>query len=622
MAKKIEDLQSKQHRPMSEINRELARKLKTTDSRLECFLSFQPPPVYLRKGGYFRSKKRTKVIVGANKSYKTSVALWEDVMIYTGMIPAALRGVYAFEDDLKDMVSGPKRRPRQVRIIVQDYSKAFPETIEPMLLGDPEHGGRGFLPEAWSNYDKEKHMFHGPDGSFLSIMSVDPTQKIDPRKLRGPLIDHTHICENSLQVAYSESLTRSAGLKNGPRDVAFEFCPQDGYEDWTYKRFYASGYDTKTDERLPEEKCNPAIFVQSVTMRDNPDITEEYIQELEQSIPAYQVAFRIHGKYSAMAMNPYFHADMLQEWYKGKQVSDGDPYYFANEEVDTERGIFKGKFVHDKRGEIDEMTSPVWRLWGYPIRGEKYVLSADSSMGNPGSDFQSADILRLLDFGGFQGFLQVAQLRMRLLKPGDFAIQCAMAANYFGGCMLIPEVMGESGGTFVDRIRRYPNLYTRMGPPTKQNNDKPVKKLGWHTDRYSKPLMLETLYKTLQRCYRLGFCPINSTFTLSEMMSFEERIVKDKMDDLMRTEWGNRPGAHDDTVISMSIGNRIISAEKNRISSCNISDGLLEPDYVSVLEKDAKKSNGGDRAFQNNKPQLKLEDLRAQLYARSNGQQR
>lgn len=621
MPKKFDDVNSRKHIPMRDLNISFARKLKSTDSRLECFLSFRPPPVYLRKDGYFQTKRKTKAICGANKAFKTSVALWEDVMIYTGMIPAALRGVYAFEKDLEEMTQGKNRRPRHVRIIVQDYSKAFPETIEPMLLGDPEIGGRGFLPEAWSEYDKEKHMFFGPDGSFLSIMSVDPTQKIDPRKLRGPLIDHTHICENSLQVAYSESLTRSVGLTNGPCDVTFEYCPQDGFEDWTYTDIYSQVYDTKTDEPMPIEKQNDAIFVQRVTMRDNPAMKESEIEAIEKSIPPYQVAFRIHGKYSSMAMNPYFHMDMLQEWYKGNETSDGAPYYFKNEEVDTERGIFKGEFTLDRSKEIDEKTSPLWRVWEGARKGEKYVLSCDTAMGNVDSDYQCADVLRLLNFGTFIAFFQVAQLRMRVLKPGDFAIQCAMMANYFGSCLVIPEVMGESGGTFVDRIRRYDNLYTRLGAPTKQNNDKPVKKLGWHTDRYNKPLMLETLYKTLQNCYGLGFCPVNSQFTLSEMMSFEERVVKDKMNDHMRTEWGNRPGAHDDSVISVSIGNRIIVAEKDRISTCNISDGLLEPDYVSKLESDAKQEAGG-RAFQNIKPQMKLEDLRAQLYARSNGNKR
>ena len=616
MPKTIDDIQARQHKPLVELNLELARKITSTDSRLECFLQFVPPPIYLRKDGYFETKRKTKVIVGGNKAFKTSTAIWEDVMIYTGMIPVALRGLYAFEKDLMEMVSGAKRRPRHVRIIVQDYSKAFPETIEPMLLGDPSTGARGFLPEAWSDYDSEEHIFHGPDGSFLSIMSVDPTQKIDPRKLRGPLIDHTHICENSLQVAYSESLTRSVGLTNGPRDVTFEFCPQDGYEDWTYTDLYSQVYDTKTDEPKPTEKQNPAIFVQRVTMRDNPNMEEKDIQAIEQSIPAYQVAFRVHGKYSSMAKNPYFNIEMLQEWYRDGEATDGAPFQFVDEDIDYERGRFKGKLVAVPEHEIDEKNFPVWRMWDVPRKGDKFIICADSAMGNEDSDFQVADVLRLLDFKKFLAFFQVAQLRIRLCKPGDFAVQCAMMATHFGGCMIVPEVMGESGGTFVDRIRRYGNIYTRLGQPTKQDNDKPVRKLGWHTDRHSKPLMLETLYKTLQKCYALGYCPINSLFTLSELMSFEERVVKDKMNDTMRTEWGNRPGTHDDTVISISIGNRVLTVEKDRVSTCNISDNSVQAHYVSELEKKANEEEFGGRAFSHVRPQPKLETLRMKLYGR------
>ena len=551
-----------------------------------------------------------------HNSYKTTVAVWEDVMIYTGMIPAALKGVYAFEKDLEDMVSGPNRRPRHVRIIIQDYSKALPETIMPMLLGDPKEGGRGFLPEMWSNWNPDTHMFEGPDGSFLSIMSVDPTQKLDPRRLRGPLVDHTHICENTIQLAYSESLTRSVGLTNGPKDVTFEYCPQDGFEDWTYSDIYCQSYDPKTDEPLPEEKQNDAIFVQRVTMRDNPDMDEKEIQAIEKSIPPHQVAFRIHGKYSSVAANPYFNITMLQDWYKGGQTSDGEPYLFDEDEVNLESGIFKATMNNVDIHYHDEGTEPVWRVWEKARQGSIYVLSGDTAMGNPESDYQVADILKLYDFKKFIGFLQVAQLRMKLIKPGDFAVQCALAASAYGLCMIVPEVMGESGGIFIDRIRRYPELYTRLGQPTKENNDKPVAKFGWHTDRHNKPLMLETLYKTLQKCYALGYCPINSIFSLNELMSFEERVIKDKMNDVMKTEWGNRPGAHDDTVISLAIGNRILVAEKDRLSACNISGNGVKHAYESELEREAANVNGGGRAFSDLKAQPSLEQLRTRLHGR------
>ena len=616
MVKKFDEVQSKLRKPMSELNMELARKLQAYDSRLECFLNFIPPPVYLRKDGYFRTRRKTKVIVGANKSFKTSTAIWEDVMIYTGMIPKALQGVYAFEKDLQDITRGEKRRPRHVRIIVQDYSKAWPETIKPMLLGDPDGGGRGFLPETWSEYDKESHMFHGPDGSFLSIMSVDPTQNLDPRRLRGPLIDHTHICENSLQAAYSESMTRAAGLVEGPKDVTFEFCPQDGFEDWTYHDLYLQGYDSKTDEPLPVEKQNDAIFVQRVTMRDNPLMDEKEIQDIEKSIPQHQVAFRVHGKYSSMAANPYFHIDMLQEWYTSGQTSDGRPMMFENLETNTDMGYFRGKLVDANLRKVDEKYEPVWRVWEEPKNGERYIIPADTAMGNPKSDFQVADVLKVVDFGKFTTTIQVAQLRMRLLKPGDFGIQCAMMAHHYGNCVLVPEVNNESGGTFVDRIRNYAELYTRLGPPTRENNDKPVKKFGWHTDKYNKPMMLETTYKMLQKCYATGFCPINSEFTLAEMMSFEERIVKDKLNNFLKTEWGNRPGAHDDTVICYSIGSRVGVAEKDRLSPCNLKDSVVKDPYVSELEKKAQEQAAGNRAFSNVKRQPSLSQLRSKVYGK------
>jgi len=547
-----------------------------------------------------------------HNSYKTSIAILEDVMIFTGIVPYALRGVYAYEKDLQDMIMGETRRPRHVKIIIPNYSKTWPEVIQPMLLGDPETGGRGFLPEAWAaNYDDDKHIFFGPDGSWLSITAVDPSEKFDSNVLRGPLIDHTHICERNVQGAYSESMTRAVGLLNGPKDVTVEFCPQDGYEDWTYRELYLQGYDATTNEPLPEHKKNPSIFVQRVTMRDNPDMSEKEIQDIERSIPAYQVAFRVHGMYSNMASNPYFNMDMLQDWYKSKVFSDGKTLIITPDKAEPDTGIFIGSPYFCKEHEFDETKTPVWRVWEPPESGCKYLLSADTAMGNPDSDYQVADVLKLIDFKRFTGFLQVAQLRMRGIKPGDFAVQCALMGHYYGDCMLVPETNTESGGIFIDRIRNYSSVYVRQSPVTKKN-EKAVDKLGWHSDRFSKPIALETIYKTLQQCYAVGYCPIQSEFTIAELMGYEERVVRDKIGDYMKTEWGNRPGVNDDTVMSLAIGNRVLVKENYKLSTCIVKGDMIENRYISKLERDA--NIGSPKRYSGAKKQFSTIQLRNMLY--------
>ena len=613
MSKSIEDIKARRRQPLAQLNIEMAQQLRAHDSRLDCFMNYQPPPIYMGPDGFFASKCKTKAVIGGNKSHKTTVNMYKCVMVYTGIIPPAMKGLYAYEDDLLAMKSGPKKRPRFVRIIVQDYSKAWPETIKPMLLGDPDMGARGFLPEAWgNNYDKEEHIFYGPDGSKLSIMSVDPTQKLDPRRLRGPLIDLTFIDEGTIQAAYSESLTRSVGLQDGPKEVSLGFCPQDGMKDWTFKDIYQACYDPITNERLPIEDQNPDIYTVRVSMRDNPDMSEEEIKAIENSIPPYQVAYRIHGFYSEMATNPYFNMDMLQEWLKAGETSNGVPYRITPDEIDLDNGVFEGdvEVVEDR---FDEKTEPIWRIWEPPEEGGKYIVTADTAMGNPKSDYQVSDVLKIMDMKGWYMAYQVGQLRIRELKPGDFAIQCAMMANWYGKCMLVPETNTESGGIFVDRIRNYENFYTRI--TAGQINEQETKRIGWHSDRYSKPMMLESTYKSLQKCYGVGFCPINSAFTLNELMGYEERIVEDKMGDYLKTEWGNRPGGHDDTVIAYGIGTRVAMHEFDKLSACKMPKAVLPSRHLTENEKKAIGLKSG-RAFSGMRPQPNLEECRRRSHGR------
>jgi hypothetical protein len=188
---------------------------------------------------WWSSPARTKAVIGSNKSGKTITGVVEAVSIYTGMIPPSLRNLYPHNI--------PLHRERHVRIIVQDYTKHWPETIRTYLISDEY----GYLPREWAaNYDPDEHIFYGPDGSWLSIMAIDPRKTTDPNILRGPLVDHTLIDEINTRTVYTESLMRSVTLPDGPQTVTLTFCPQEGRGCWTYKDIYGMGYDLRTDEKL------------------------------------------------------------------------------------------------------------------------------------------------------------------------------------------------------------------------------------------------------------------------------------------------------------------------------------------------------------------------------------
>jgi len=529
-----------------------------------------------------------------------------------------MQGVYAHEETLRDVAPGGRHhRPRHVRIIVQNYSKHWPETIRPLLLGDPETGGEGMLPEAWSDWDEATHMFSGPDGSYLSIIAVDPHENVDPNILRGPLMDHTLIDEINQECVWTESLTRSAALPHGPKTVTFVYCPQEGYDCWHYEQIYGACYDRLTKKRKPPSRCPKAIFSQKITMRDNPSISDEEIQTLIESMRPWEVAFRVHGEYSHRTGNPYFQMEQIIKW--ERLTANGEPYIVTEDEVDIDRGVFVGSMLpimeeHTLYGaEYDELVHPVWRVWEKPIHGEKYVLTADIAEGHPKSDFQVADVWKCRDQ---KRPVQVAQLRIRELKPGFFGQNCCCLAYCYGNCLVVPESL-NAGQAFIDRTMRYENLYTRITFGNQE--ERQTQKLGWSTNRSTKGPMLENAYKLLAQ-YSVTktedgsmFSPFRSRATLNELQSFEEKIIRRK-DGTTKREWSGRPGTHDDCVIAAAIALRIINHEYEKISTCNIVERVVKalPDLHHV-----DKQKHEQRAFSKMKRQVNIARLRSRARGRA-----
>lgn len=569
-----------------------ARSLMARDSRYEYFWNYVPVPKLME---LLRDDRKTTAAIGGNKSTKSTFGAWVTVMIYTGLVPPAAEGVYPHKI--------PLNRPRRVRIIVQDYTKHWPLTIKPLLLGNPERGEEGMLPEAWSDFDDEEHIFYGPDGSMLSIDAVDPNKNADPRSLRGPLLDHTWIDEICRENVYTESLTRGVSLPDGPKTVMLTFCPQEGYKCWTYDTLYLTGYDKLTDRRLPREQQHKDIGVVRVSMKDNPSISIEQREAIISTLKDYEIAFRVDGRYSQMAENPYFDMDRLVAWDRESKCNDGVPYRMVEDLIDTDKGIFKGHFEYCE-GRFDEVHHPIWRLWEMPEHGHKYVVSADTADGNPNSDWQSCSVW---DFTDPKKPIQVAHLNIQLLKPGEFGQQCACVAELYQA-LLVPEVNNTSGGTFTDRVRNYSRLYVRQ--TIRDKSEKQMKKLGWHTDPWNKGPLLETTYRLLAKCASKGHCPFKSRATLLEFMGFEERIERDEKGKA-KTVWGAARGGFDDCCMEACIGIRVGIHERPKLFTCKIEETVLDPQHEAWRRRNFEKPKvTGHKAFKGLKKQPSLAKLR------------
>lgn len=560
MPKKQGDIRVKHHQDLRSIGLGLATDLVVKPPRLEAFWNYTPIPILMREGGYFRSNSRTKAIIGGNRSSKTSAGVFEAVMIYTGIIPPSMRGVYAREVALRDLSQGGlNHRPRNVRIVVMDYSTHWPTVIRPMLLGNPTSGFQGLLPEEWSNYDEDEHLFTGPDGSMLHIYAADPAENVDPRKLRGGQFDHTLIDEINTQVVYEESLARGMAIKDGLGTVTLTYCPQEGYDCWHYETIYKSNYSPASKKRLPDEECNPAIFAEKVTPMDNPSVSKEAIDDMIRSCRQWEVASRIYGEYSHRGDNPFFKNELLEKWEReGRTNAQGAFYEVDVINDDIEEGLFEGRLKmlnpSDAMGHIRREDLIVWQIWHLPQFNHRYLLVADCSAGHKDSDYNVGEVW---DFTDVNKPVQCAQTRLKQVKAVEFSTNCACMANVYGNCVLAPEA-NAFGEAFIDTTKNYENLYQRTSVSDKVE-EKDLAKYGWNTNKYSKAAMLEHLYKLILDWFKdldeegKSYCPVRSRTTLEEMQAFEEKVKRSPYDNQLNRIWGARAGMFDDTVITMAI---------------------------------------------------------------------
>ncbi|MCF7853630.1 MAG: hypothetical protein K9N51_02440 [Candidatus Pacebacteria bacterium] len=598
---------------IADIGQVLADSIVRRDQAFDRFWNYRPIPRLMEPDSFFTSPKKTCVIFGSNKSTKSTAAVFKAIAIFVGIVPPSLQGIWPHEKELREIAPGGiHHRPRRVRIIVQDYTKHFPETIEPLLLSSDQ----GMLPEAWANYDPKEHIFHGPDGSFLSIIAVNPREQIDPNILRGPLMDHTLVDELNHESIYGECLARGVSIKSGPRTVDWVYCPQDGKECWTFEKFYLSGYDQNTQRRLPPQKRHPAICAIKVSMRDNPSISPEQIEAITSSLRPWEVAFRVDGEYSNKSSNNFFNMDILDGWERDKYIEDaGKPYRLTGVNVNEDSGRFEGQ-LKLATGDIDELREAIWRVWALPKDGHKYVIAADVSEGNANSDAHCASVWDCSDYNRIE---QVAQLRIRQLKPADFALQCAMMGKEYGGtrpysyALLVVERNSTGGGMFIERVRNYGNLYKRVTGDKQQ--EKQTDTIGWYTDYVSKPAILSDLYRAIEDAGEVeGYCPVHSKFTLHELMGFRENVKKDR-DGGTRVTWSGHKGGNDDCVMEMAIAYRVMLREYEKITACIIKD-----DKGTIAFPDEHKLGNvrtGGTAFTNMRPQKSLSDLRRNIHTRS-----
>lgn len=231
-------------------------------------------------------------------------------------------------------------------------------------------------------------------------------------------------------------------------------------------------------------------------------------------------------------------------------------------------------------GNIDEVKSGneiekyVWRpgpmdearivRWEQPKGGMRYLLSADTMTGETQVGGKDPDnhgvgvirdgffeagrgwvppklVARLVDDWGLWERNKKYQLRWDI---DVLEVQIWRLAQYYGNCLIVPEMNADRGLVELLRLRPGANIYVRELFNRREQTTQ--KAFGWVTDARTREMAVENLARAIREDGNQGegieiFCPI----TLSEMMSFITRPSG-------RSE--AMPGKHDDTVLQMAIG--------------------------------------------------------------------
>ena len=211
--------------------------------------------------------------------------------------------------------------------------------------------------------------------------------------------------------------------------------------------------------------------------------------------------------------------------------------YIARKEWDPNSTIFED----DREGKLE--------IWKYPKWEEKYIISADVSMG-ASQDYSVAIVMN-------QQQEICAMYRNNRMDPGTFGDLLYYLGRYYNNALLGVE-SNSIGNTTLDRLRlmNYVNLYHET--KVARMREESTEKLGFRTTSSSKPRIIGLLKRAIED--RAIFVP--SPVIIQELKDF----VQDDGGKI-----GALPGCHDDTIMAMAIGLEMLRTHWDRLTSDTIS---------------------------------------------------
>lgn len=171
------------------------------------------------------------------------------------------------------------------------------------------------------------------------------------------------------------------------------------------------------------------------------------------------------------------------------------------------------------------------KIWEQPQESVKYVIGADVS--DTGDDFSVATVMRI------DQTRTVARWRSDC-EPSEFGEVLKELGDWYNSALIGVE-SNNHGLTTIQRLRdmNYTNLYRRE-TGLDERFEQHTSKLGWRTDRKTKPLMIDALSEAISK---------------GSIQDFDIEFVRECITYVVdkRGATNAQPGRHDDCVISTAI---------------------------------------------------------------------
>lgn len=208
------------------------------------------------------------------------------------------------------------------------------------------------------------------------------------------------------------------------------------------------------------------------------------------------------------------------------------------------RGVTSPEFEPEPEGSL--------RIWEFPHPQGAYVIGADVAEGLEHGDYSCAYVISIRT-------ARVVACWHGHIPPDLFAERLTELGHFYNQALVGVEVNnhGLTTCTVLQRTMRYPRVYFRK--TLDQRTKKPLQQIGWHTNKASKPLMIDELARTLR-----------------EELILEDEHCVGELKTYVRDEKGAMHGSpYDDRVMSLAIANQM------RAHQTYLSPSKTEDDYLS-----------------------------------------